>query len=118
MHRRAFNVKKSTNTVGEALTWNRRKFDVDESTDHMDSEISPLNRRKITVESTWNFRRGINVESSCATTLLSTYNQRVFHVTNDVYSTYIPRSVPIGVLLHYAGRGTYNNNEIHFHVPL
>jgi len=31
LNRRAFNVEKLTNTVGVALTWNRRIFDVDES---------------------------------------------------------------------------------------
>jgi len=30
LNQRALNVEKSTNTVGEASTWNRRIFDVDE----------------------------------------------------------------------------------------
>jgi len=50
VNRRAFNVEKSTNTVGEASMWNRPIFDVDESTLLVDRKISSLSRRWIDVK--------------------------------------------------------------------
>jgi len=59
-----FNLEKSTNTVGEASTWNRLIFDVDESTVLEEGNFNVESTLKIYHVCTDTFRRRIDVEST------------------------------------------------------